>query len=271
MPPAYTAQQKSCISEFASFTQADKSTAAKVLKQHNWNTQAAVNAYFNNPNGGASNPLRSTLSKTFDQYRDDPRESPDEISIEGTGKLLSELDIDLEGVGAFVFSEIVQSPSLGTITREGFVDGWSEAGADTLPKMRNVVLQRQSQLTTDKHMFKEVYNHAFQLGLQEKQKALPMDMAMEFWKVLLQSPSWEWRSQTTPWLDWWMEFYEEKIKKAVNKDLWKQTLNFATETMKDDAMSFWSEESSWPSVIDEFVEWVRAKRSPAGAEAMDTA
>lgn len=228
-----------------------------------------VFSYFNNPTGG-SNPVRTSLGKTFDKYRDDPKNTPDEIGVEGTGTLLEELNIDLSDVGALVFSELVQSPSLGTITREGFVDGCSDAGADTLPKMRNIVLQRRSQLSTDKELFKKVYNHTFVLALQEKQKGLSMDIAMEFWKVLFAKPAFEWRTASTPWLDWWFEFYEAKVKKAVNKDLWKQILNFAQETMKDDSLGFWSEESSWPSVIDEFVEWVKTEKRPAaGGDAME--
>jgi DCN1-like protein 1/2 len=44
MPPAYTSQQKSAISDFTSYTQADKATAAKILKVHNWHVNSAVNA-----------------------------------------------------------------------------------------------------------------------------------------------------------------------------------------------------------------------------------
>ncbi|CZT19112.1 related to defective in cullin neddylation protein 1 [Ramularia collo-cygni] len=260
---AYTSQQTKAISDFVSVTQANTTTAAKILKQHNWNVGAAANAYFNNPTGG-SNPLRTSLSKTFDKYRDDPKNTPDEIGVEGTGTLLQELDIEVADVAALVFSELVQSPSLGTITRDGFVDGFSDVGVDSLPKMRNIVLQRRSQLPTDKEVFKRVYNHTFVLALQEKQKGLSMEMAMEFWKVLFEKPAFEWRTASTPWLDWWFEFYESKVKKAVNKDLWKQILNFAQETMKDDTLSFWTEESSWPSVIDEFVEWVKTEKRPGG-------
>jgi DCN1-like protein 1/2 len=44
MPSVHTPQQKSAISEFISVTQSDKSSAAKVLKQYQWNVGAAVNA-----------------------------------------------------------------------------------------------------------------------------------------------------------------------------------------------------------------------------------
>lgn len=228
-------------------------------------------SFFNNPAAGGPNPMRTSLSKMFDKYRDDPKNAPDEINVEGTGKLLQEdLEIDLSDVGALVFSELVQSPSLGVVTREGFVDGWTEVGVDTLPKMRNIILQRRSQLPTDRELFKNVYNHTFVLGLQEKQKALQMETAMEFWRVLFSEQGFVWSTRTTPWLDWWFEYYAEKVKKAVNKDLWKQTLNFAEQTMKDESLSFWTEESSWPSVIDEFVEWVKTEKRPTnGDDAME--
>jgi len=262
MPAAYTAQQKSAISEFTSVTQSDKTTAAKILRQHNWNVGGAINGYFNNPNG-AANPTRPALSKIFDKYRDNPSEEPDEINIDGLTELLGEMDIEPGDMGALIFSEIVSSPSLGKVTREGFVDGWSELGVDNLPKMKDVCQQRRLTLSQDMGLFKNVYNAAFPLVLPPGSKTLPLEFATEFWTMLFTPPGLEWKSaQGTPWLDWWLEFQQQIKTKAVNRDLWKQTLNFARETLKDDSLSFWSEESSWPSVIDEFVEWVKTEKRP---------
>ena len=211
------------------------------------------------------------MTKIFDKYRDDPKNEPDEINVEGTYKLLNEMGVGLDDIGSLVFSELVESPSLGKVTREGFVEGAVNVGADNLPKLRNIILQRRSQLSTDKDLFKSVYNHTFTLGLQNGQKSLTPDVAIEFWRMLFSSAGYEWRTSKTPWLEYWFEFQENKWKKAVNKDLWKQTLNFAEETMKDDTLSFWNEESSWPSVIDEFVEWVKTEKRGEGAngDAMD--
>lgn len=44
MPPAYTAAQKTAIQSFVDFTSTDRTTAAKVLRQHGWNVQVAANA-----------------------------------------------------------------------------------------------------------------------------------------------------------------------------------------------------------------------------------
>ncbi|KAK0272182.1 Scaffold-type E3 ligase [Friedmanniomyces endolithicus] len=280
MPAIYSSAQKAAIAEFTSVTQVDKSSAAKLLKQHNWNASAAVNAvskdvanmrsFFNNPSTAAANPLRKSLNSTFDKYRDDPRNEPDNIDVGGTSKLLGQLQIELDDVGALIFSDIVSSPSLGKITREGFVDGWAEVNIDSLPKMRNLVLQRRSALPSDRDIFKNVYNHTFTLALAPGAKTLPLEMAVEFWRMLFTPPAYDWRTSGTPWLDWWLEFLPAKKTKAVNKDLWKQTLSFAEQTMRDDSLSFWNEESSWPSVIDEFVEWIRKEKRPGGGgEAME--
>ena len=211
------------------------------------------------------------MNKTFDKYRDDPKNEPDEIDVGGTQRLLGDMGIGLDDVGSLVFSELVGSPALGKIKREDFVSGSVEVGADSLQKLRNAVLQRRTQLATDRQLFKQIYEHAFDLGLQSGQKSLTPDIAIEFWRMLFSPQGYEWRTNRTPWLDWWFEFQEEKWKKAINRDLWKQTLTFAVETMKDDTLSFWNEESSWPSVIDEFVEWVKTeKRNGAtNGDAMD--
>ena len=221
-------------------------------------------SFFSNSTNGSTNPIRAYTNKIFDRFRDDPKNEPDEINIEGVGSLLQEMDIGVEDIGALVFSELVSSPSLGRVTREGFVDGCTDVGVDSVPRLRNVILQRRSQLSSDKELFKNVYNHTFILALQPNQKALTPEMAMEFWRMLFSPQGYEWRTRSTPWLDWWFEFQEEKWKKAVNKDLWKQTLTFAEQTIKDDSLSFWSEESSWPSVIDDFVEWVKTEKRPHG-------
>lgn len=187
-------------------------------------------------------------------------------------ELLGDLEIDPQDVGALIFSELVKSPTLGIVKREGFVEGFGRVGADSTSKMRNVVLQRRSALpdANARQQFKDIYNHTFIVALQPGQKAVALEVAVEFWRLLFTSPSLEWSSQTTPWIEWWLEFMEAKWKKAVNKDLWKQTLSFAEQTLKDDRLTFWTEESSWPSVIDDFVEYVKTdKRGGANGEAME--
>ncbi|KAI7523261.1 hypothetical protein KC317_g21724, partial [Hortaea werneckii] len=151
-----------------------------ILEEHlNRNYFCEFAPYFNNPNG-AANPTRPALSKIFDKYRDNPSEEPDEMNIDGLTELLGELDIEPGDMGALIFSEIVSSPSLGKVTREGFVDGWSELGVDNLPKMKDVCQQRRLTLSQDMGLFKNVYNAAFPLSLPPGSKTLPLEFATEF-------------------------------------------------------------------------------------------
>lgn len=39
---------------------------------------------------------------------------------------LQQLDVDLEGMESLAALEIVQAPTMGEISREGFVNGWQE-------------------------------------------------------------------------------------------------------------------------------------------------
>lgn len=205
---------------------------------------------------------RKSLDKIFTQYVTSPKESPDELNIEGTGKLLEDLEIGLEDIGSLIFFELVKSPQIGVITRDGFVSSpFSHAACDSVPKIRNHVLAQRAVIGTDFELFKRVYNHTFTLMIEERKKAIDLEQAEGFWRVLF-SPEdgWAWRTDKTPWLDWWLEFLNAKWGKAVNRDLWRQTLTFASKSVEDDSLSFWSEEGSWPSVIDDFVAWVRTEK-----------
>lgn len=194
---------------------------------------------------------------------------PDEINFDGVSKFLEDIDIGVEDIGTLALFEIVQSPQLGRITRDGFIEGFSTPNADSTAKMRNYVLARRSQLSTDRSIFKSVYNHTFTLLIEGAKKSIELEQAAAFWKILFSDDGFEWNSAATPWLDWYLEYLTTKWNKAVNKDLWRQTLAFAEASKADATLSFWNEESSWPSVIDDFVGWVKAEKG-ISSDAMDT-
>lgn len=129
-------------------------------------------------------------------------------------------------------------------------------------------------MPSSKEAFTKVYKYTFQLGKATNQKAVPLDVAVTYWELLFSSSlsAVKWTSPNSPWLTWWSEFLNAHWKKSVNRDMWNETLKFAQLTLEDEALSFWNEESSWPSVIDDFVEYVKKeKRGGVGenADAME--
>lgn len=69
-----------------------------------------------------------------------------------------------------------------------------------------------------------------------------------------------WNTESTPWLDWWIEFLKKRGEKPVNKDLWEQVEVFMQKSLEDEEMGWWDPEGAWPGALDDFVAWVREKR-----------
>lgn len=139
---------------------------------------------------------------------------------------------------------------------------------DTVDKQKAYIKTLKRELPNNKDLFTRVYKYTFAVAKAPGQKAVPLDMALAYWELLFSSPlsAVKWTSPNTPWLSWWAEFLTSSWKKSVNKDMWNETLKFAQLTLTDEAMSFWNEASSWPSVVDEFVEWVKNEKRDGSKE-----
>lgn len=74
---------------------------------------------------GVVNASKATLTKLFDQYRDGSTDA-DVVGVEGTMKYFQEIGVDVEGLESLAALEIVQAPTMGEMTRDGFVSGWQE-------------------------------------------------------------------------------------------------------------------------------------------------
>ena len=116
-----------------------------------------------------------------------------------------------------------------------------------------------SSLSSDRSYFKRVYRHAFAAGKEADQRALSLENALVFWTMLFSPPGLEWRTASTDWLALWKSYLEENWTRSVNRDMWNMTLEFATRSMEDETLGFWSEDGAWPGVVDEFVAWCRAR------------
>lgn len=145
--------------------------------------------------------------------------------------------------------------------------------------MQSMIAKRRATLADPKQSatFRPIYKHAFIMARPAGQKSVPLEVAAEYWKALLRAPSLEWKNGGLDWLDRWLEFLDDRAQKhadkdsyrSINKDTWEQTLAFAYKTLEDASLSWWSEDSAWPSVIDEFVEYLK-KEQHIGGGAMDT-
>ena len=105
-----------------------------------------------------------------------------------------------------------------------------------------------------------MYQNTFFVARTPGQKSIALEVATEYWRVLFSSPSVDWSSPSTPWLDWWLEFLHERFKRSINRDIWDQTFALFEKSMADESFSWWDENGAWPSVIDDFVAYVKNEK-----------
>ncbi|RMJ23537.1 hypothetical protein PHISP_05601 [Aspergillus sp. HF37] len=259
MPP-YSGTQKRLISHFVDCTEAKDSVASKFLRSAGWSLENAIDSYFQS--SPANSGSTTSLNKIFDSYRDDPDDNPDGIGTEGAMKFLGDINVQLDEVACLGIAELLKSPSMGEFTREGFVNGWKAVGADNTKKMTEVAQDLRARTPTDPQTFRRVYRYAFALCRLAGQRNLQFEIAADQWRLFFtpHNGGAQWNTATTPWLDWWIEFLDERGKRPVNKDLWEQVEVFMRRTREDEGFGWWSPDGAWPGALDDFVGWVQGRR-----------
>ncbi|KAJ3881426.1 defective in Cullin neddylation protein 1, partial [Lentinula edodes] len=273
------------IASFCSVTGASYKDAKKFLEKHK-RLDAAVDAYYSNPNSFATStkpqtsaPSTSKLNASFDEYKDPDSE---DITINGTIKLCEDLEKDPEDVVLLAVAYELKAPEIGRWTRKGWVDGWKANGCDSLPAMKNAVARFGHQLSTDSAYFRKVYLYTFDLGRTDGARSLAMETAQAFWSLLIphglkggalshisstdsdddvdMNGAEGWRPEYT---DWWFEFLNEKGGKGVSKDTWSMFLDFMRSI--DAKFEKYDMEAAWPSTIDYFVEFAKERLASSRA------
>ncbi|KAJ6133981.1 hypothetical protein N7523_000303 [Penicillium sp. IBT 18751x] len=264
--PAYTAAQKDAIDQFVDLTNSQRTIASKV----SFAFSSAVILLVAQLKPPSARSLINTevlyftsyLADAFSHFTDDPQENPDGIGIDGAMKFLNTIEVQLDEVACLAVLEMCQSPSMGEFTRDGFIDGWKDAHCDNEDRMKEYIKYLRKQIPNDPNLFRRVYRFTFPLSRMQGQRNLQYEIAADQWKLFFTSEhgGMLWNTARTPWLDWWLEFLEERGKKPVNKDLWEQVEVFMRKSLEDEDFGWWSPDGAWPGALDDFVDYVKERR-----------
>ncbi|KAL7625981.1 Scaffold-type E3 ligase [Parahypoxylon ruwenzoriense] len=261
MPPA-SSLQKAALASFTSITGASEKIAQRYLKNTNYRLNEAIDAYFQTNAGASAQSVEPRLAKMFDSLRNEAEDGKDSLGVSSSMSYIELLDVDMEGPSLWVALELLQVPSIGETTREGFVNGWKLTGAEPkIESQKQHIARLTESLTRDRDLLRRVYRYAFVAGKEGDQRSLTLDTAIVYWDGLFKKPGQVWvgRVAGIDWLNEWKTFLREKWTRSVSRDMWNQTLEFALKSIEDESLGFWSEDGAWPGVIDDFVAWYRHK------------
>merc|ERR1712108_80688 len=164
------------------------------------------------------------------------------------GALCADLHVSPMDPVMLVLSYHCRAVQMGVYTRDEFFGGMKRLGCDDVVKLRAKLEELRGELQ-DRAACKEIYAHTFQSALDPGQKRLPVQMCLEFWKLLLKPHF--------ALLDTWISFVEQRRKNTISKDTWMMLYDFSSEVKLD--LSSYDMNGAWPVLIDEFVETVRSK------------
>uniref|UniRef100_A0A2P2LHK0 Defective in cullin neddylation protein n=1 Tax=Rhizophora mucronata TaxID=61149 RepID=A0A2P2LHK0_RHIMU len=142
----------------------------------------------------------------------------------------------------------------GYFTLEEWRRGLKSLRADTVNKLKKALPELEKEVKRSSN-FIEFYTYAFQYCLtEEKQKSIDIESICQLLDLVLGS---HFRAQ----VDYFVDYLKiQNDYKVINMDQWMGFYRFCNEISFPD-FSNYDPELAWPLILDNFVEWMRAKSS----------
>ena len=186
----------------------------------------------------------NAIDSLFLNYKS--RNSSD-IEREGIQQFCDDLGIDPLDPVILVIAYHCKAEVMGVFKKSEFVEGLKSLGCDSILGLKNKIPELRQTLE-DIQKFKGLYLFIFGFSKEIGCRNLNIDVAIAMWRLLLENKF--------PLLEKWIEFLENRGKRHdISKDTWEMLLDFL-EIMKNDGISGYDPNSAWPTLIDEFVEFL---------------
>lgn len=247
--------------QFVTVTGASVSLASQWLDKYDWNLQESINGYLNQDSYSRARPLKidSKLNAIYDKYKDSNNEN--KIDINGTIAYLEDLNFDPEHPISLTLAFFLEAPTMGVFTKEKFLNKWQNEKINSRSGMREFILRLHNDLETNHELFQELYNFTFGFLMEVPgQRLLNYELAVDYWRLLLMN-----KKEFEPCygrLEQWFDFILNEYKRGLSNDTWKMFYLFIKTIALKDPSNFedYDEMSAWPSVIDEYIEYLKENK-----------
>ncbi|XP_011034505.1 PREDICTED: DCN1-like protein 4 [Populus euphratica] len=174
------------------------------------------------------------------------------IDPEGIETLCSDMEGGHADVRILMLAWKMRAEKQGYFTLEEWRRGLKLLRADTVNKLKKVLLELEKEVKRPTN-FVDFYTYAFRYCLtEEKQKSIDIESICQLLDLVLGS---HFRAQ----VDYFIEYLKiQSDYKVINMDQWMGFYRFCNEISFPDLGNY-DPELAWPLILDNFVEWMRAK------------
>ncbi|XP_077518968.1 DCN1-like protein SCCRO4 isoform X1 [Amblyomma americanum] len=182
----------------------------------------------------------------FQEYTsvDDPKM----MGPEGMEKFCEDIGVEPENIVMLVLAWKMGAKHMGFFSEEEWLHGLTSLQCDSIQKIQGKLDYLRS-LLNDQNQFKSIYRYAYDFARDKDQRSMDMATAKAMLQLLL--------GKHWPLCASFHQFLEQSKYRVINKDQWCNVLEFSR-TIKPD-LSNYDEDGAWPVLLDEFVEWLRAR------------
>eukprot|EP01088_Endostelium_zonatum_P001339 TRINITY_DN11657_c0_g1_i1.p1 TRINITY_DN11657_c0_g1~~TRINITY_DN11657_c0_g1_i1.p1 ORF type:complete len:320 (-),score=92.13 TRINITY_DN11657_c0_g1_i1:76-1035(-) len=192
------------------------------------------------------------IEALFNKYKTISEDDEEVINSDGLEKFCKDLEIDPEDSVLLVLTYHLNCSELGLIHKQEFISGLEKLNLDSIVDIKKRIPQWKKELTDTNGSLKQIYKYVFKLGKADpQQKFISTEMAVGFLNLLLTKDFYHAKK--------FVEFLQthESTYKTINQDQWTSLFEFIV-TIKED-LSNYNENSAWPCMMDEYVEWLNPK------------
>ncbi|KAJ3031829.1 UNVERIFIED_CONTAM: DCN1-like protein 4 [Siphonaria sp. JEL0065] len=196
-----------------------------------------------------------TCSAWFEALRefDGPDAEQDELGFAAIEALCAALDVDAGCQRVLALAYKLGANQMAVFTRGEWMNGMQLLDVDSTQKLKRKLSSLDSVFGNPAEV-KELYKWAFTFGKESKEvKYIGVDIAKGLWELILTNTS------VYRHVNEFIKYLNDEegglnSVKVINKDQWMSFYDFSTSVKQD--LSNYEDNSAWPVLLDEFVEYV---------------
>eukprot|EP00668_Euglena_longa_P045855 GGOE01061537.1.p1 GENE.GGOE01061537.1~~GGOE01061537.1.p1 ORF type:complete len:292 (+),score=76.86 GGOE01061537.1:86-877(+) len=150
----------------------------------------------------------------------------------------------------FALRYCLSAQHMNLITLPEWMQGFARLRCDTVDKAKRKLIHYQVSLKADRHAFQSFFNYVFRCLNRQSLRCIDTAVAQRALLAVVGNHS--------PFTLTFCQFLTESAPRGMNADQWRNFLPFSFHIRPD--FSNYDLNDAWPSIYDDYVEWLRRRR-----------